>query len=165
MSDIKLEILLAQKAKEIQRYVKHDAPRVLAKLWKDHARESFENQGYTDSVFEPWQEVKRRMPEKAKLGKRGKPLKKQPVDYTRDILIGPKKAGGLKGSIRTRVINKDAVEISSDTDYAIAHNYGTETAGKNHNIKIPKRQFIGQSHQLRERIIAKFKLDIEALIK
>jgi phage gpG-like protein len=164
MSDIKLEILLAQKAKEIQRYIKYDAPRVLGKLAKDHAREAFENQGYTDTVLEPWQEVERRKPEKAKRGKRGDILKNgQAASYNRKILIGETRE--LRNSIRAKVIGGDYVEIGSDKPYAIAHNYGTETAGKNHNIKIPKRQFIGPSHQLRDRIIAKFKLDIEALIK
>lgn len=163
MSNTSLEILLKQKAKEVKHYVEQNAPRIVAKLAKDHAREAFANQGYTDVSLKPWKEVKRRMPDKAKIGKKGKPLKKQPVDYTRDILVG--KTRELRNSIRSRVISKDLVEIGSDKPYAKAHNYGTDNAGRGGKTKIPKRQFIGASQQLKGRIVARFEKDLRNLFK
>lgn len=163
MSSINLEILLAQKSKELKRYVERDAPRIVAKLAKDHARESFANQGFTDITLEPWKEVQRRSPDKAKYTKTGKVRKTQPASYSRPILVGTTRE--LRNSIRSRVLDKGHVQIGSDKPYAKAHNYGTNNAGRNRSVKLPKRQFIGASQQLRARFVAKFSKDIDALLK
>jgi phage gpG-like protein len=164
MSNISLEILLAQKSKEIIRYVQQDAPRIIAKFAKDHAREAFANEGYTDVTLEPWKIPQRRKPEKAKIGKRGNILKRgQSASYTRPTLVGETRE--LRNSIRALVKNKNEVEIGSDKPYAKAHNYGTDNAGRKQNVKLPKRQFIGHSQQLQGRIIAKFERDINNLLK
>lgn len=161
MSSTSLDKLLQAKAKELKAYVERDAPRIIAKLATDHAREAFTNQGYTDTTLEPWVEVKRRKEEAAVKGKRGKPLKRQPASYTRGILIGETRE--LKNSIRAIPTN-DSVEIGSDKPYAKAHNWGTTTAGRNNKVTIPKRQFIGDSKQLKSWIKRKFATDIRKIL-
>ncbi len=156
-----LDKLLELKAKEIQAYIKKDAPRVIAKLATDHARESFSNQGYTDTTLEPWVDVKRRHIDNAAKGKNGKPLKKQAASYTRPILIGETRE--LKNSIRT-IAQNDSVEIGSDKPYAEAHNWGTTTAGRNNKVTIPQRQFIGNSTQLRNWIKRKLTGDMRKIL-
>lgn len=161
MSNSTLDKLLQAKAKELKAYVERDAPRIIAKLATDHAREAFTNQGYTDTTLQPWVEVERRKEKNAIKGKKGKPLKKQPASYTRPILIGKTKE--LKNSIKA-IANKETVEIGSDKDYAAAHNYGTNMAGRNHKVTIPKRQFIGDSKQLKNWITRKLSADIRKIL-
>ena len=45
------------------------------------------------------------------------------------------------------------VTIFSEKEYATAHNEGTTTAGRNHNVTIPKRQFIGDSATFDNKVV------------
>jgi phage gpG-like protein len=68
---------------------------------------------------------------------------------TRKILIGD--TGNLKRSIDKEFV-PEGVLIYSDTPYASAHNEGTDNAGRGHSTHIPKRQFIGDSKELDEKV-------------
>ncbi len=156
-----LDKFIKQKAKELNRYFKTDAPRIVAKMARDHAKKSFQDEGYTDENFEPWQEVKRRKEENLKKGKRGKVLKNQPRDQRRKILTD---TGDLQRSIQSEVLSSELVEIGTDLAYAQAHNEGTTTAGRNNKVTIPKRQFLGKSKQLETDIKNKLKSDITNIL-
>lgn len=61
------------------------------------------------------------------------------------ILTGP--TGNLGRSIQ--FIPRDgSVTIESDLPYSSAHNEGTNNAGRYHNVRIPRRQFIGEDPKL-----------------
>ena len=66
------------------------------------------------------------------------------------------KTGVLRNELnqidQTAQINGDAIEMSIDLPYAAAQNYGTTTAGRNNNVTIPKRQFMGESYELNKRV-------------
>jgi phage gpG-like protein len=64
--------------------------------------------------------------------------KNQPAYNRRKILHG---TGNLKRSFRY-ISSAEQIEIRSDVKYAAVHNYGVNDAGRNRNVKIPKRQFI-----------------------
>jgi phage gpG-like protein len=110
----------------------------IAKVAIDHFTENFEKEGFVNSTLEPWQEVKRRMDPRVK-GARA----------TRKILIGD--TGNLKRSIDKEFV-PEGILIYSDTPYASAHNEGTDNAGRGHSTHIPKRQFIGDSKELDEKV-------------
>ncbi len=130
--------LLEKKQKELVRYITDVAPRKIGKMAIDHINKAFDEEGMTDQSYQPWQEVKRRLPENLKKGKKGKPLKNQPAYNRRKILHG---TGNLKRSFRY-IATSEEIEIRSDVKYASVHNYGVNDAGRNRNVKIPKRQFI-----------------------
>lgn len=157
-----LSKFLENKAKEVKRYIDRDAPRIVAKMARDHAKQSFQDEGFTDDTFQKWDEVKRRKEENLKRGKRGGILKKQAAAQTRKILTGESK--DLKKSIQSDIISSELVEIGSDLLYAIPHNEGTDNAGRNNNVKLPKRQFLGKSKQLEKEITEKFEKDLTKIL-
>lgn len=88
------------------------------------SKDSFKNQGFTDSRFMPWK--KRQVNSKKNKG--------------RAILV---LTGRLKRSIRIVSLSKDSVAIGSDVPYAKAHNDGfngtvTVKAHKRHSYSISK---------------------------
>jgi phage gpG-like protein len=103
-----------------------------------HFKKSFQDEGFTDTGLEKWKEVKRReSPKRADLAKAKLPILTQTGDLGRSI-----KAKHEPGK----------VTVFSDIPYAAAHNEGTTTAGRNRNVTIPKRQFIGNSETLNKEI-------------
>lgn len=157
-----LSKFLEKKAKEVKRYIDRDAPRIVAKMARDHAKQSFQDEGFTDDTFQKWDEVKRRKEENLKRGKRGGILKNQAAAQTRKILTGESK--DLKKSIQSDIISSELVEIGSDLLYARPHNEGTDNAGRNNNVKLPKRQFLGKSKQLEKEMTEKFEKDLTKIL-
>ena len=137
---------------EAERYISEEAPTVMGKIAVDHFKEGFQNEGFTDSGFEPWQEVKRRMDPLVTGAK-----------ATRAILTGD--TGDLGESINYGNPGQGEVTIYSDKAYAEAHNKGTNNAGRNRNVFIPKRQFIGDSVQLNQKITDELRRKIGHLFK
>jgi phage gpG-like protein len=107
--------------------------------------ENFRKQGFDDKTVEKWEARKK----KTYRTKSGKVVD----DTTRAILV---KTGDLRRSI-IRVPNRSAlnVKIQTDLPYAKVHNEGLmgKAFGK-HPFKMPKRQFIGDSYNLNEKVKA-----------
>jgi phage gpG-like protein len=156
-----LSNFLALKASELTRYIQQDALRIIAKEGRDHFRESFQNEGFTDATIEPWKEVKRRQEDRMKRNKNGSVSKRQGRDQKRKILTD---TGDLKNSITTEVRGM-TVEVGTDLDYAEPHNEGTTNAGRGNNTTISQRQFIGESQALNEKIENQFEKDITKILK
>ena len=133
-----LAIKLRQIKAELHDLAVRDAPVIIGKVATDHFKESFQNEGFTDQTLNPWKEVKRRQNPKITGAK-----------ASRKILTGD--TGDLGESIKYRTIPGAAV-IYSDKAYAEAHNEGTTTAGRGNKTTIPKRQFIGESATLDNKI-------------
>ena len=112
----------------------------IGKMAVDHFTENFQVEGFVNSTTEPWKDVKRRTDPRVR-GARS----------TRKILTGD--TGNLGRSITYKVgPGENQVTIFSDIPYASAHNEGTSTAGRGRHTTIPKRQFIGRSQKLDEKI-------------
>ena len=146
----------------LQRWLKQDFPRIVGVEGERHFKESFHKEGFTDKVFVKWDEVQRRKPEHQKLtlkrGKKRRSLKYSKADRTRPILTGP--TGDLGESLKWES-DYNAVRFQSDIDYAQAHNEGTVNAGRGRKTKIPKRQFMGPSEVLTN----KLKKELDKTIK
>lgn len=99
-----------------------------------------------------WKEVNRRIPHQqtyfTKSGKkRTRVAPAKGADGKRKILTG--RTGNLGRSIKSVVLDF-AVKIISDLPYSRAHNEGTDNAGRGRNTRIPQRQFIGDSPEIRD---------------
>lgn len=105
--------------------------------------ENFRKQGFDDKTVQRWK-PRKRTTYKTKSGK-------VVDDTTRAILV---KTGDLRRSI-IRVPNRAAlnVKIQTDLPYAKVHNEGLR-AGRGKGFKMPKRQFIGDSYNLNEKVKA-----------
>ena len=73
---------------------------------------------------------------------------KQP-DYAYKTLLSRRQ--NLYKSIRKQP-GKGKVTIYTNVPYATAHNEGTNNAGRNHRVRIPKWQFIGPSKRLNDKV-------------
>lgn len=102
---------------------------------KNHFVGSFRLQGFQDKTVEKW-----------------KPRKKEDKRAGRAILV---KSGDLRRSIRRENLNKMklSVTIATDLPYARIHNEGgMGKAWGKHPFKMPKRQFIGGSFVLNQKV-------------
>ena len=99
--------------------------------------ESFRKQGWDDKTVQKWKPRKK----KTYRTKSGKVVD----DTTRAILV---KTGDLRRSIIRNPANRAAlsIKISTDLVYAARHNNGLK--------KMPKRQFMGDSYNLNEKVKA-----------
>lgn len=128
------EIKLNKLCDEFPSVINHSLPVVIGKKAVDFYEEGFHNEGFTDTALVPWQEVKRRQEPVAKGAKGSRP-----------ILTGDTK--DLGRSIQAEEGTAE-VTIHSDLPYASAQNEGTTNAGRSHNVTIPARPFIQESHEL-----------------
>jgi phage gpG-like protein len=134
----------------IASYIANEAPRHVGKIAVDHFKQNFDDQGFTDSTLQQWREVKRRMPPKRK-GAAGE----------RKILHG--ETSELFNSLAHRPETRRSV-IYSDLVYAAVHNEGLK-AGRGKGFKMPKRQFMGPSVKLDDKIHARFTRDLARIFK
>jgi phage gpG-like protein len=104
--------------------------------------ENFRKQGFDDKVVSKWKPRKR----STYRTKSGRVVN----DTNRAILV---KTGDLRRSIIRNPENRQAlsVKISTDLIYAKVHNDGLR-AGRGKGFIMPKRQFIGESYNLNEKI-------------
>lgn len=105
--------------------------------------ENFRKQGFDDKTVQRWKPRKRT----TYRTKSGRIVN----DTTRAILV---KTGDLRRSI-IRVPNRSALNVKIQTDliYAKVHNDGLR-AGRGKGFIMPKRQFIGDSYNLNEKVKA-----------
>jgi len=168
----------ALKTAELTRYIQQDAPRIIAKEGRDHFRESFQDEGFTDATIEPWAEVKRRQEDRLRRNKNGTISKRQGRNQKRKILTD---TGDLRKSITTDIRGM-TVEVGTDLDYAEPHNEGFKGTvtirahertrnGNSHSVQsysrdvdLKQRQFIGESRALDEKIERQFEQDITKIL-
>ena len=130
---------------KIEAFLKKDLQIAVGKQGVDLFKRNFDEQGFQNGTLNEWQNVQRRDASKQRIGKRGLPLKRQDLSYTDKILI---RTRNLQRSIRYEY-HAGVITWYSDVKYAEAHNEGTTTAGRGNHTTIPKRQFIGDSIELK----------------
>lgn len=89
---------LRWKADDIQQYLEGDAKHIVGQMAVDHFRKSFDNEGYTEELLNPWQEVERCKPESPWYGHSGETERYSPERTRAPILTG--ETGELKEAIR-----------------------------------------------------------------
>ena len=106
--------------------------------------------------------MQRRNALRLKKNKNGSISKRQNRDQKRKILVD---SGHMRDSIGYD-INGMEIEVGTDDDKGkvMAHNEGTTTAGRNKNVTIPKRQFIGTSEALNKKIINRIESDVTKIL-
>ena len=146
---------------------------------QNHFTQSFKDQGFTDKGFSSW---KRRKEKDSKRGrysyweeqgtddKRGKRhrIKEQvrSVKQGRGILIG-KGTGTLRRSLRRLKTSRYSGIIyvtGNATKYAKVHNDGLR-AGRGRGFIMPKRQFIGDSYNMFQKIDRKVRQRLDRIFK
>jgi phage virion morphogenesis protein len=131
-------------ASEMNDGFNNDIPDIVGTEAVNHFKDSFQNEGFTDKGFQRWDEVKRRQG------------KGKGADATRKILTG--RTGNLGDSITYTkepgrvVISANPLNTGAASNYAAVHNFGVLNAGRKRNTKIPKRQFLGPSETLNDKI-------------
>lgn len=142
---------------DLNNALKEDLPDLIGTEAVNHFKEGFQNEGFTDQALEKWPEVKRRQG------------KNSGADALRKILTG--KTGNLAESI-TYIKEPDRVVIYANpmntgaaSNYAAAHNFGTNNAGRGHNTVIPQRKFLAHSQMLNQKIVGRIERYIKSMMK
>lgn len=125
-------------------------PIKIAAVSVEHFKENFDKEGFVDNSLTKWEEVKRRQSDKVK-----------GASSTRRILTG--KTGNLGRSIQYS-IGRGTILIHSDLPYAEVHNEGLR-AGRGKGFTMPKRQFIGDSKELEDKIKSIIEQELDKILK
>lgn len=173
--------------REIKRYAHANLPRMAGKMAVDEFRENFHRQGFRNNGLHRWADVKRRDPSSPWYGFQYKGERRTSVRFVRDrktgktrrsqsqsklnfssaatkrgILIGP--GSNLMRSVTVRQATAQRVAIGTDLPYAEVHNEGgyIRVFGKA-KVKVPKRQFVGESRELMQAIEKKFLREVDRI--
>lgn len=142
-------------AEKIVIRVKEILPVVVATEGLRHFEQSWDNQGFTDSNISKWS---KRKPPKSGLKKWDSRNK------GRAILVSHQsqtKGTHLKDSLRAEQ-NATEVIFSTDKAYAQVHNEGGK-AGRGNGFIMEKREFMGESQVLNNKIAEKMDREIERI--
>tara|TARA_R110000868_G_scaffold410838_1_gene700422 strand:+ start:1387 stop:1908 length:522 start_codon:yes stop_codon:yes gene_type:complete len=160
--------------KRLTEAVKTEIPVIMeqsANTAKNHFLKSFRDGGFTDENLETWKPLKHLNKTRMRAIKRQKKRydqgKSDRWDAKLGILVG--KGHYLRDSIRVARIGGKGFLIVSDLglgsskDYAPVHNFGLR-AGRGRGFKMPKRQFIGKSKVLEEKLYRRLVTKINAIL-
>ena len=136
-------------AAELKLALERKIPIKIAAVSVEHFKENFDKEGFVDKSLTKWEEVKRRQSDKVKGAAK-----------TRRILTG---SGNLGRSIQS-TIGRGTILIHSDLPYAEVHNEGLR-AGKGKGFTMPKRQFIGDSKELEDKIKNIIEQELDKILK
>ena len=160
------KIIIEKITEEVEVFLKNDLPRIVAKDAVDEFRENFDREGFRNNGIQRWPEVKRRMPNSPWYGFQYKVERRSPKDrkkkgqkrklnysakYTKYPIL--RVTSNLYRSVRSFEESPQRVEIGSDLPYAQVHNDGgfIKVFGKA-KVKLPKRQFVGESRELMDHL-------------
>ena len=125
---------------------------------QNHFTENFRKQGFDDRIVEKWQPRKRQF-YRTKGGRRVD-------DSTRGILIG-KGTGTLRRSLRRLKTSRYSgiIYVTGNANkYAKVHNDGLR-AGRGRGFIMPKRQFVGDSYNMFQKIDRKVRQRLDRIFK
>ena len=137
---------------DIERWTRLTAPRVAGKIAADHFTENFRKQGFVNGGLRRWKMVRRKEVEPKT--RRRRTLAGRPI-LTGDTADLGRGVGYEVGRARATVFN--------DVSYARVHNRGVKNAGRDHNVVIPKRLFMGDSEELNKKIEKEIKKKLKRL--
>ncbi|MDB0601087.1 phage morphogenesis protein [Tenacibaculum maritimum] len=156
---------IKKQAEELETFFKNEALDIIEVEGINHIEEAFDNQGFTDGSLEKWKPRKTTNKrgkditryKSNRRGKRGKLNQYGRRNSGRAILTGHNTGGNkLRTSYRGQKVN-GGVEFHTDKEYAERHNEGTDG--------MPKRQHIGESEALNQKIDKKIKKQVDKIFK
>ncbi|GGF22378.1 phage virion morphogenesis protein [Hymenobacter cavernae] len=120
------------------------------------ARQSFQNEAGVETRW-PSRKVRRYRRKSGKKATRLRLTAAGKDDRGRAILV---KSGKLRRSIRVDSIDSERVTISTDIEYAQAHNEGHVYD----NRTLPQRQFMGASKRLNDEVVTYLKSGVDSIL-
>lgn len=136
---------------KIEEYLQDQLPTIIGNEAVNFFKECFQNEGFTDKSLVKWKDVKRRLEAR----------NKERASANRPILTG--ETGELADSLNFKIVGNSII-FYSDKDYAQAHNEGTTNAGRNRNVTITKRQFVGPSQTFDDLILKIIEQDLKQIL-
>lgn len=179
---------LTAKIKRAEAYIKKNAPRVAGIEAVNHFKQSFQNEGFTDSHLEKWKQPKRTVtnspwygfrygartklpsnhPRRRKAKGKYKARKANPITNYSPAATRKKTLSGATGDLKDSIsytVQPGRVIVESDQPYARVHNEGgTIKVFGRKTVKVPKRQFIGDSLKLRAKIRHEIQKDLKRIL-
>ena len=157
---------LARHQKELAKYMRNNAPRIVGKMGEDHFKENFDKEGFVNNGLTPWPARKTDTGRKILTGE-SRELKDS-VEYKKDIGKVSWGSDKVYGSIHNRGGKTKAHIIKPRTKKALKF-MGKDGAimrrGVKHpGSKIPKRQFIGHSKELISKVDKRVETDITRIL-
>lgn len=152
------------KIRELERFAQgNDIKDILGVEAVNHFKESFDNEGFTDEVINPWKEVERRKPDSPWYGHSGQTGKFSQERTQANILTG--ETGELRNAIQYKYLS-NGVRVVNEKPYAAVHQYGLSAKiyGKK-PFKMPARPFIGRSKALIRKINERIKQQLINILK
>ena len=154
---------LAAMTERSQQFIDHEAPHIAAGIAVSDFKQNFRRESF-DGV--EWQEVKRR-DDKSSAYKYA--ARHHPARTSRKILTGD--TGDLGRSIEIKSVEQGRATIwtspqafGSKEPYGAVHNEGLK-AGRGAGFTMPRRQFIGDTDELRRKTIDALRKGLDRLIK
>lgn len=161
--------------REVEDFLHNDLPRIASQEAVNEFRDNFSRQGFRNKGIRKWPDVKRRDPTSPWYGfqykgerrdRNTKRKSKRKLNFSKkytlyDILTVSR---NLESSIRPYEATPQRVEVGSDLPYAQVHNEGgyIRVFGKA-RVRLPQRQFIGESHELMEELEDKLMKKIDQI--
>ncbi len=156
----------AKHQKELRKYIRNDAPRIIGKMGVDHFKENFDKEGFVNNGLHPWPQRQTDTGKKILTGQT-KELQDS-IDYNANIGKTSWGTDVVYGSIHNRGGKTKAHTISPRRKKALkfmGKNGAIMRRGVKHpGSKIPKRQFIGHSQEFIDKIDTRVERDITKIL-
>ncbi len=156
---------IIKKIDKLNTYFNHDVFDVVGTEGVNHFKESFTKEGFTDSKLKKWEKPKRTDPNSSWYGfKHGGKKNFSSAATKRPTLSGETQE--LMNSIHFIADRpRRRIYFVSDKVYAQIHNEGgpMKVFGKGKAI-MPKRQFMGHSKKLKEKIVREIETDVTKIL-
>lgn len=152
-----------QKMKELTDFIEGDDIKdIMGTEAVNHFKGSFENEGFTDEVLNPWQDVERRDPDSSWYGHSGQTGKYSNARTTAKILTGETRE--LRESISYKKTSLGA-RITNSTPYAAVHQFGLQAKIYGKKVfQMIARPIMGPSKVLKQNIEDKIYRQIKKII-
>ncbi len=178
---------LIAKIKRAEDYLTKNAPRIAGIEAVNHFQNSFQNEGFTDSHLVKWKTPKRTVtnslwygfrygaqtrlpnthPRRWKTKGKYKARKTNPITNYSPAATRKKTLSGTTGDLKNSIsytVQPGRVIVESDQPYARVHNEGLEANVFGRKaIKMPKRQFMGNSIKLTAKIKHEISKDLKQI--
>lgn len=135
-------------AEQIRKAVDRTIPVKVGREAKNHFQENFKKSGFVDDGLHPWKRSKR-------IG-----TAKGSASSYKTLLSG---RNHLYSSIEYKP-ERGKVTISNKVPYARVHNEGLR-AGRGKGFQMPKRQFIGESRELTQKVENIIETEIDIILR
>ncbi len=149
MTPLEFEQHLRRNKEALGRLITRTLPVKAGTIAMQHFLDNFSQEGFVDSSLQPWKPSKR---------------KSDPKNPDNAYKTLHSRREYLSRSIKKKTAPGVAT-VYTDVPYAAAHNEGTDRAGRNHRVRIPKRQFMGQSKQLDDKVRKMIDSEVRKIIQ